>query len=144
MTESDVVVPPLIPENGFAPEDFPQVTVLQIPYATNTLIRPDPLATVNQDSSLFIDLGNVRIAFPDRVQWGKLVYLVEALWNSHELQQNEEKNDDGDSTDGQGQPGNDVPDLDQQRPRDEVSSPPEAATFRSVPEPSDSADGVRN
>jgi hypothetical protein len=128
------VVPPLIPEHGFQPEDFPQVTVVQIPYTSNTGVRPDPIATIGTDGWLFIETGNVRIAIPDRIQWGKLVYLVEALWNSHELSE-KEKIDDDSSTDEPGQPEHDVPGVDQQRPRDEVSSSPEAATNGSISEP---------
>ena len=107
--------PPVVPEDGFTPADFPQLSVVQIPYTSTTLMRPDPMITIGQEDHLAMDLGTVRIVIPDRQEWSKLVWMVEALWNTHELnkQHNEEKTNDDVSTDGQGQLGQHVPVVDQ-------------------------------
>lgn len=142
MTIPDI---PMIPENGFSPEDFPQVTVAQIPYSSSTGIRPDPLATIGADDWLLIDVGTIRIAIPDRVQWSKLVYMIEALWNTHERsQQQEESNNDSDSADDQGQRGEDMSPLDPHRALHALASPPETNAHGSVPEPTDGGLGDRH
>lgn len=144
MTTSEEKALPLVPENGFSPGDFPQLSVAQIPYTTNTLIRPDPMCTIGTDGWLFIEAGTVRVALPNRQEWGKLVWLVEALWNSHELSQQEENNNDDNQTDESGQSGVILPSVDQQRPRGKVASPSAADAPGSVSEPTDSLNGIRD
>jgi hypothetical protein len=95
---------PLIPEGGFSPGDFPRVSVAMIPYSSQTLVHPDPVATINTDGWLFIDTGMVRFALPNRDEWNKLTTMIEALWNSHSIdKQKEENNNDGSAVNGQGQ-----------------------------------------
>lgn len=88
MTEA----PLLIPEGGFAAEDFPQVTVSQVPYTTSTSPRPDPLTTISSDDQLILQLGTVGLVFPNREEWNKLVRMAEALWNSHAVNKQLEEN----------------------------------------------------
>ena len=80
---------PRAPEGGWQLEDFPQITVVSIPYATNTSPRPDPAISFTTEGQLVMDLGGVRLAFPDRVQWTKLTHMVECLWNTFEDTQGE-------------------------------------------------------
>ena len=72
------------PEGGFVPEDFPQLTVAPIPYTSNPMVRPDPHISILPDGWLYIEVGNVRIALPDREEWDKLVSMGERLWNTHQ------------------------------------------------------------
>lgn len=74
----------LPPEGGFAPEAFPQITIDPIPYTTNPLIRPDPRMHVTDEGWLYIEVGTIRIAIPDREEWDKLVHMVEAMFNTHD------------------------------------------------------------
>ena len=89
---TDVKVTPfaaLVPEAGFLPEHFPSLTVDTIPYTTNPLLRPDPDISIQSNGWLYIHIGNVRVAIPDREEWDKLTTMVEAMWNTHEAQQQE-------------------------------------------------------
>ena len=86
---------PLIPANGFMPNDFPQVMVVNIPYISGHAHepRPDPAMSINDEGWMLIETGTVRFALPDREEWRKLTLMGEALWNSHELKLDEEKRD---------------------------------------------------
>lgn len=81
---------PTAPEGGFSPDAFPSLTVDLIPYTANPLIRPDPSITITDDQWMCIELGNVRVAIPDREEWNKLVRMGEAMWNTHEAKVNEQ------------------------------------------------------
>ena len=63
---------PLVPEGGFAPQDFPRVSVALIPYGSQSFVRADPVSSINSEGWLFIDTGNVRFAVPSREDWNKL------------------------------------------------------------------------
>lgn len=77
--------PQFTPEGGFAPAAFPQLTFAPIPYTTDPLIRPDPRIHITNEGWLYIEAGNTRLAIPDREEWGKLVAMVEAMFNTHEF-----------------------------------------------------------
>lgn len=77
----------LVPEQGFMAEQFPAMTVDFIPYTTSPAMRPDPDISIQSTGWLYIHVGNVRVALPDREEWDKLVGMVEAMWNTHEAQQ---------------------------------------------------------
>lgn len=81
---SDPIQRPLPPERGWHPDDFPVLTVDLIPHSSSSRVRADPMLTVNENGWLLIESGNVRLALPDRVEWGKLSYMVECLWNAHQ------------------------------------------------------------
>lgn len=82
----------LAPLGGWQPSDFPQVTVAPIPYTTNPLIHPDPhISILDSNGWMYIEAGNVRFALPDREEWAKFVRMGEALWNTHEAQQQASK-----------------------------------------------------
>lgn len=105
VVEALIVDPlPLVPEGGFAPQDFPKVSVALIPYGSQSFVRPDPVSSINSDGWLFIDTGNVRFAVPSRDEWNKLSVMIESLYNSHELEQQKENTDGNSQFDGQGQP----------------------------------------
>lgn len=99
---------PLVPEGGFAPQDFPKVSVALIPYGSQSFVRADPVSSINSDGWLFIDTGNVRFAVPSRGEWNKLTAMVEALYNSHELEQQKENVNGNSHPNGQGQPATSV------------------------------------
>lgn len=75
---------PYAPAGGWHPDDFPSLSVAIIPYTTNALVRADPSFTINTDGWMFLELGNVRLAIPDREEWAKLINIGERLWNTHE------------------------------------------------------------
>jgi hypothetical protein len=75
---------PLVPPGGFQAEDFPTLVAGPVNYTTSTHARPDPLVTIGVDDQMTMALGNIGVVFPDREQWRKLAWMVEALWNSHE------------------------------------------------------------
>jgi len=83
---------PLIPPNGFLPEDFPSVAVAFIPYNSGSAHEPraDPIMRINDDGWMFIETGNVRLALPDREEWAKFVMMGEALWNTHMINQDQQ------------------------------------------------------
>lgn len=75
----------LVPPNGFSPLDFPSLAVQLIPYNSDPNLRPDPTMAIREDGWLYIEVGNVRVAVPDREEWAKLVTMGERLWNTHDL-----------------------------------------------------------
>lgn len=75
---------PLAPAAGWHPDDFPQLTVVFVPYTTEPKMRADPTISVLADGWLYLQLGNIRVAIPDREEWNKLVHMVEATFNTHE------------------------------------------------------------
>lgn len=79
--------PPLPPANGWHPFDFPELTFDLIPYSSSANFKADPNMTVTTAGWLYIEAGNGRIALPDRAEWNKFVYMVECLWNAHQLSQ---------------------------------------------------------
>lgn len=103
---------PLVPQGGFPIEAFPQLIVVNNTYTSNAAARPDPLLTINSEDQLLVDVGNVRVGIPTRQEWRKLVWMVEALWNSHDLnnqqqqaiqeQQYKESNHADDAVNGSG------------------------------------------
>lgn len=78
---------PVVPPNGWQIEDFPQITVMPIPYATNPRLRADPAMSISPEGWLYTDLGMVRIAFPNRDEFDKYVEMAERMFNSHEIAQ---------------------------------------------------------
>lgn len=74
---------PFAPPDGWMPEAFPSLTVAPIPYTSNPQVRTDPYIQIVPDGWMFIEVGNVRIAIPDEEEWNKLVYMGQALWNTH-------------------------------------------------------------
>lgn len=87
---------PLIPRDGFSLEHFPSFRTVLIPYQVNAQIRPDPMSSIQEDGSLTIEMGNIGIVFPNREEWRKFAWMIEALWNSHYAQplQDQEMIDD--------------------------------------------------
>jgi hypothetical protein len=87
-TRVDTVEPepldPYAPEGGWQPADFPQLSVVLIPYTANSGVRADPSITIIPDGWMFIETGNVRLAVPDRIEWAKFVNMGERMWNTHE------------------------------------------------------------
>ena len=79
-----VEAPAVAPDGGWEPNDFPQLTALFIPYSSRVGLRPDPLISIQNDGSMLIELGNIRLAVPDREEWQKLVTMVSQLWVLHE------------------------------------------------------------
>ena len=77
--------PQYVPEEGFPSEDYPQLTTAPIPYTAHAEARPDPYITVTPTGWMFVEIGNVRVAIPDRREWDKLIDMGERLWNSWEL-----------------------------------------------------------
>ncbi len=95
-TEQDVT--PMVPEGGFLPEHFPALSVDLIPYTSNPAMHSDPDIAIQSNGWAFIHVGNVRVAIPDREEWDKLVAMMEAMWNTHELHAHAKEVTDG-STD---------------------------------------------
>lgn len=75
----------VVPEGGWLPHHYPQITTAPIPYTTNAEARPDPYMTITATGWLFIEVGNTRIAIPDREEWDKLINMGERMWNSYEV-----------------------------------------------------------
>ncbi len=90
--------PHLVPEGGFLPEHFPALSVDLIPYTSNPAMHSDPDISIQSNGWAFIHVGNVRVAIPDREEWDKLVAMMEAMWNTHELHAHAKEVTDG-STD---------------------------------------------
>jgi len=86
----------LPPENGWLPTDFPEVTVVPVPYTTMTTMRADPYITITQEGSLYIEAGNTRIVLPRETDWDKLVSMVSRMFYAHHLalQETQEVADD--------------------------------------------------
>lgn len=78
---------PVVPPEGWQIEDFPQLTVMPIPYATNPRLRADPAMSISPEGWLYIDAGMVRVAFPNRDEFDKFVDMAERMYNSHEIAQ---------------------------------------------------------
>lgn len=76
----------LVPPEGFTVRDFPQFTVALIPYTSNPELRPDPFMTVTPEGWMFIEVGAVRIAIPDREEWDKFIDMGNRLWNTHDVE----------------------------------------------------------
>lgn len=77
----------LSPPNGYQFEDFPQVTVVPITYTSTPMVRADPhlyICPTPNGEWMYVEVGNVRLAFPDREEWSKFMVLGERLWNTHE------------------------------------------------------------
>jgi hypothetical protein len=74
--------PEYVPEDGWLPEAYPQLTVAPIPYTSQAADRADPFITITAAGWMFIEVGNIRIALPDREEWDKLVGMGERMWNS--------------------------------------------------------------
>ena len=83
----------LVPEVGFLPESYPALTVDFIPYTTNPVMRPDPDISIQSNGWLYLHVGNVRVAIPDREEWDKLTTMVEAMWNTHAATHKQEVTD---------------------------------------------------
>ena len=74
--------PEFVPEDGWQPEDYPQLTVAPIPYTSSPHPKPDPYLTITPTGWLFMEIGNTRVAIPDEEEWEKLVHMVECMWNT--------------------------------------------------------------
>jgi hypothetical protein len=72
------------PEGGWQPEQFPQLTVVSIPYTSNPNLTPDPRVYCLPDGWMFVEIGTVRLAVPNRDEWNKLVYMVTCMYNTAE------------------------------------------------------------
>lgn len=75
------------PPNGWLPEDFPQITVAPIPYTSNSNIRTDPTISILPNEWMYVEVGNVRIAFPDEEEWEKFVNMGNRMWITHKQEQ---------------------------------------------------------
>jgi hypothetical protein len=73
-----------IPTDGFLPEAYPQLTVAPIPYTSQATDHPDPFMTITTSGWMFIEVGNTRLAIPDRQEWDKLVNMGNRMWNTWE------------------------------------------------------------
>ena len=80
--EADPFNPEFVPEDGWAPEDYPQITVAPIPYTSSSYQRADPYITITTTGWLFLEVGNIRIAIPDEEEWEKFTHMVECMWNT--------------------------------------------------------------
>lgn len=87
MSSSEI---PLVPEGGFPIEAFPVVMALSTTYTTCAGPHPEPMLTINHQNQLMVDVSTIRLVLPSREEWRKLVWMVEALWNSHELANEQE------------------------------------------------------
>ncbi len=81
---------PVVPPNGWQIEDFPRITVIPIPYATNPRLRADPAMSISPEGWLYVDAGMMRFAFPSRDEFDKFVDMAERMYNSHEIAQQAE------------------------------------------------------
>ena len=79
------------PEGGWQPEQFPQITTVLIPCTSNPSTAPDPRIYLLPDGWMFMEVGNVRVAIPNRGEWDKLVHMGECMWNTFEKNQAEAK-----------------------------------------------------
>lgn len=77
----------LPPPDGWGPGDFPALSVAMIAYTANTALRPDPTISITTEGWMFIDVGNVRLGLPNRLEWAKLVHMANCTWNEHEVDQ---------------------------------------------------------
>lgn len=87
----------LIPEGGWATEDFPKLSVDHIPYTANADARPDPVMSILESGWLYVDVGNIRLAIPDREEWEKFVSMGSRMFNTYEYQVEAKRSDVGDA-----------------------------------------------
>ena len=73
MLGEEAFAPEGVPEGGFLPEAYPQLTVAPIPYTSQAADRADPFMTITTSGWMFLEIGNTRLALPDREEWDKLV-----------------------------------------------------------------------
>lgn len=79
----------LVPPGGFSPFDFPQMTLVPIPYTSNPNLRPDPYMRIQDDGWMFIEAGPIRVAFPDKEEWLKFIDMGNRLWNTWDVEHQE-------------------------------------------------------
>jgi len=81
---------PVVPPGGWQLEDFPVITMTPVAYTTHAGLWADPSMAVSPQGWMTVDVGGIRLGFPSRDEWEKFVNMGTRMFNSHQLQQQQE------------------------------------------------------